>query len=223
VPSPAETILTARLPEPAASWVRQALHKIRVRGEATDAFLILWSGAGRRLGQERIEAPTVDEQAGPFFPDGWGADEYGRGLLLQAALEARPPEAHLPLVNELFTTGDLRERQAVLRMLPHLPAPERFVAIGIEAVRNNATTVIEAIACENPYPTAHFPPEALNQMVLKCLFCGLSLRRVQALAGRVTPELRRMVSDYAKERRSAGRVVPEDVAVVLEGDGNAPV
>jgi hypothetical protein len=223
VPLPAETILTARLPETAASWLREALHKVRVRGEATDAFLILWSGSGRRLGQARIGTPTPEESAQSFFPDGWGADEYGRGLLLLAALDARPPEAHVALVNELFTTGDLRERQAVLRMLPHLLAPERFVAIGIDAVRNNATSVIEAIACENPYPAAHFPEDAFNQMVLKCLFCGVSLRRVQDLARRVTPELKRMVNAYAKERRAAGRLIPEDVALVLEGDGHAPV
>jgi hypothetical protein len=210
-----ETVLTSRLPEDAASWFRQALHKVRAKGEATDAFLIMWSGAGRRLGPTPLEAPTDDEKNLPFFPTGWGADEFGRLLLLQGALAARLPEAHAALVNELFVTGDLRERQAVMRALSHLPAPERFVVVGVEAVRNNAVSVIEAIACENPYPARHFPAEAFNQMVLKCLFCEVSLRRVQDLARRVTPELRRMVEAYASERRAAGRTVPEDVALIL--------
>jgi hypothetical protein len=178
----------------------------------------MWSGAGRRLGPARIEAPTPDEAAEktlPFFPAGWGVDELGRTLLLQAALEARLPEAHAALVNELFVTGDLRERQAVLRALPHLPAPERFINVGIEAVRNNAISVIEAIACENPYPARHFPEEAFNQLVLKCFFCEISLARLQGLAGRVTPELRRMVEAYASERRAAGRPVPPDTALIL--------
>jgi hypothetical protein len=213
-----ETILTTRLPEDAASWFRQALHKVRAKGEATDAFLIMWSGAGRRLGQTRIESPSPDEAAEqklPFFPGGWGTDELGRMLLLQAALAARLPEAHASLVNELFVTGDLRERQAVLRALPHLPAPERFVAVGVEAVRNNAVAVIEAVACDNAFPARHFPAEAFNQMVLKCLFCELPLARVQGLAKRVTPELRRMVEAYASERRAAGRPVPADTALVL--------
>jgi hypothetical protein len=210
-----ETILTSRLPEDAASWFRQALHKVRAKGEATDAFLIMWSGAARRLGQTRLEAATDDEKKLPFFPLGWGADELGRMLLLQAALAARLPEAHAALVNELFVTGDLRERQAVLRALSHLPAPERFITVGVEAVRNNAVTVIEAIACENPFPARHFSEEAFNQMVLKCLFCEVSLRRVQDLARRVTPELRRMVEGYASERRAAGRPVPEDTALIL--------
>jgi hypothetical protein len=213
-----ETILTTRLPEEAASWFRQALHKVRAKGEATDAFLIMWSGAGRRLGQTLIEAPTKEEaedQKLRFFPRGWGTDELGRTLLLQAALAGRLPEAHASLVNELFVTGDLRERQAVLRALPHLPAPERFIAVGVEAVRNNAVSVIEAIACDNPFPGRHFPEEAFNQMVLKCLFVELPLSRVHGLAKRVTPELRRMVDAYASERRAAGRPVPADTALVL--------
>jgi hypothetical protein len=210
-----ETVLTKRLPEGAASWFREALHKVSARGEATDAFLILWSGAGRRLGPSRLETPTAEEERLPFFPAGWGADEYGRTLLLQAAFAARPPESHTALVNELYETGDLRERQAVMRALPHLPAPERFVAVAVEAVRNNATSVIEAIACENPFPARHFPEDAFNQLVLKCLFCEISLRRVRDLARRVTPELRRMVEAYASERRAAGRTVPEDAALIL--------
>jgi hypothetical protein len=210
-----ETVLTSRLPEEPASWFRQALHKVRAKGEATDAFLIMWSGAGRRLGQAKIGAPSEDEQRLAFFPEGWGADELGRVLLLQAALGARLPEAHAALVNELYATGDLRERQAVLRALPHLPAPERFVAVGVEAVRNHAIPVVEAIACENTFPARHFSDEEFNQLVLKCLFSDVSLRRVRGLARRVTPELRRMVEAYANERRAAGRPVPQDAALVL--------
>jgi hypothetical protein len=210
-----DAILTARVPEAAASWFRQALHKVRARSEATDAFLIMWSGAGRRLGQAPIAAPTDDERALPFFPAGWGTDEYGRALLLLAVLDARLPEVHASLVHELFVTGDLRERQAVLRALPHLPEPERFVVTAVDAVRNNAVSVIEAIACENPYPARYFAGEAFNQMVLKCLFNDVRLGRIEDLARRVTPELGRMATAYASERRAAGRSVPEDVALVV--------
>jgi hypothetical protein len=213
-----ETVLTSRLPEEAASWFQQALRKVSSQGEATDAFLIMWSGAGRRLGNIYIGTPTPDEAADqslPFFPAGWGADELGRTLLLLAALDARPPEAHTALVNELYETGDLRERQAVLRALPHLPGPERFVAIGVEAVRNHAIPVVEAIACENHFPERYFSEDEFNQMILKCLFVEVSLARVEGLAARVTPELRRMVEGYASERRAAGRAVPADTALVL--------
>ena len=89
------------------------------------------------------------------------------------------------------------------------------MAVGVEAVRNHATPVVEAIACENTFPARHFSEEAFNQLVLKCLFSDLSLRRVHGLARRVTPELRRMVEAYANERRAAGRPVPEDAALIL--------
>jgi hypothetical protein len=219
MPSTPESILTTRLPEAAAGWFEQALHEVRARGEATDAFLILWSSAGRRLGQATLDDPTEEEQELAFFPAGWPADEYGRVLLLQAVLDARLPEVHAALVHELFVTGDLRERHAVLRALPFLPEPERFVATGVEAVRNNALTVLEAIACENPYPARHFSEEAFNQMILKCLFNEISLARVEGLEARVTPELRRMVAGTVSERRAAGRSVPADAALVI-GEGS---
>jgi hypothetical protein len=114
-------------------------------------------------------------------------------------------------------TGDLRERHAVLRALPFLAEPERFLTTGVEAVRNNAVSVIEAIACENPYPARFFSEEAFNQMILKCLFCEISLPRVEGLAARVTPGLRRMVAGYASERRAAGRPVPADTALIMGG------
>jgi hypothetical protein len=82
-------------------------------------------------------------------------------------------------------------------------------------VRNNAISVIEAIACENPFPARHVPEEAFNQLVLKCLVCDVSPARVQGLVRRVTPELRRMVESYANERRAAGRPVPTDSVLVL--------
>jgi hypothetical protein len=89
------------------------------------------------------------------------------------------------------------------------------VAVGVEAVRNHATPVLEAIACDNPYPARYFSDEAFNQLVLKCLFSDVSLRRLQGLGRRVTPELRRMVEAYVNERRAAGRSVPDDTALVL--------
>jgi hypothetical protein len=153
----------------------------------------------------------------PFVPEGWGADECGRALLLLARLGAGPTSGHEALVEDLYRTGETRERQALLRVLAHLPEPERFVGLAVEAVRANVLPELEAIACENPFPARHFPEAAFNQLVLKSLFNGISLRRIEGLAGRRSLELVRMVSGYASERRAAGRTVPEDVAFVLDG------
>jgi hypothetical protein len=219
----AEAFLCSRLTEAESAWLRSALDKIRATSVAANSLLPLWSAAGRRLGQVGIELSVAEAARLPFSPRGWSTDEYGRALLLTAAVEIEPLEHHVTVVGDLFRTGELREQRALLRALPYLPTPGRFSATAIEAVRSNATSVVEAIACDNPYPALHFRDEAFNQMVLKCLFNGLPLERVRGLGRRVTPELRRMVAAYASERRAAGRAVPKDAALVTEGNMDAPI
>lgn len=193
---------TPWLASPDASWLREALDTIRSTGVTSAGFYPFWSAAGRRLGR-------------------WGADEYGRALMLVTAFEVEPHNRHVALVEELFRTGELREQRALLRVVSHLPSPERFVPIAVEAVRSNATAVIEAIACDNSYPKDHFEEDAFNQMVLKCLFVGLSLQRVRGLESRRTSELVRMITAYASERRAAGRAIPDDALLLMEGTSDA--
>jgi hypothetical protein len=119
------------------------------------------------------------------------------------------------LVEECYGRGDNRERQAVLKALPFLPHSERLVTLGIEACRTSIQPLFEAIACENPYPAARFPDLGFNQMVLKALFVGVAVDRIIGLDGRFTPELARMATDYASERRAAGRSVPGDIARII--------
>jgi len=186
------------------------------------ALLEGFTAATRRLGRARL-APTEEEiarlaAAGVTWSIGtWGADELGRIALLVTAA-AHWPEADLPaLVEECYRQGDGAERQAVLRALPFLPGPERFLEIAVDACRSHIQPLFEAIACENPYPARHFPELNFNQMVLKALFTGVELARILAFEGRVTPELSRMAGDYASERRAAGRSVPPDLGK-LTGD-----
>jgi hypothetical protein len=195
---------------------------------SSSELAVRWSGCGRRLGRSPIEldlSTTVALRASgaPFQPQGWGRDELGRVLLLLAAA-AGTPTAELPAaVEQLFRTGEMREQQAVLRALSYLPEPARLAPIAAEAVRSNVLSVLEALACDNPFPAAHMPEPAFNQMVMKAIFNGLPLRRVIGLSARLGAELRRMVSAYASERRAAGRTVPADVDFVLGGAEHAPV
>lgn len=193
-------------------------------GAAPDrgALLEAFTAATRRLGRARL-APTEEEiarlaGAGVSWPIGtWGADELGRVALLVAAA-ARWPEAELEaLVEECYRQGDGAERQAVLRALPLLPGPERFLEIAVDACRSHIQPLFEAIACENPFPARHFPELNFNQMILKALFTGVALARVIGCDGRVTPELSRMAADYASERRAAGRSVPPDIGKLTGG------
>ncbi len=156
------------------------------------ALLETFTAATRRLGRSRL-APTEEEIA----------------RLAEAGVS-------WPI------SGDGAERQAVLRALPLLPVPERFLEIAVDACRSHIQPLFEAVACENPYPAFYFPELNFNQMVLKALFTGVALARILGLEGRITPELGRMAADYASERRAAGRSVPPDIGQLTGERGGRP-
>jgi hypothetical protein len=120
------------------------------------------------------------------------------------------------LLNELFYRGDNLEKQAVLRALILLPEPARFLQLGVDACRAHVQTVFEAVACDNPYPAAHFSDMQFNQMVLKALFTGAAIERIANWKLRNNPELVRMAGDFADERRAARRLVPPDIQKIID-------
>ena len=81
-----------------------------------------------------------------------------------------------------------------MRALPLLPDAGRFLAIALDACRTSTQPIFEAVACENPYPGAHFPADAFNQMVLKAVFTEVALVRILGLERRITPDLVRMAA-----------------------------
>ena len=173
----------------------------------------------RMLGSDRLEFTPQEidsENAARFLAfQGRPLHEFGRAALLLFTLERLPVEEQVEFIDELFMCGDSREQEALLRTLSLLPDAGRFLATAVEACRANVQTVFEAIACENPYPSCYFPESNFNQLVLKAIFTGVSLRRIVGLSDRVTQALKSMVSDYVKERTAAGRAVHEDVALIM--------
>ena len=170
-----------------------------------------FAAAGRTLGKAPVDVTAI-RAAGLVVPDDLARDEAGRMALVLVQVE-RVPDA-IAFVRDLWRRGEVRERQAVLRVLAALPAPERFVEIGIDACRTNVLDVFCAIACDNAFPARHFPDAAFNQMALKALFIAAPVGRIHGLAGRKTAELTRMAEAYASERRAAGRPVPEDAKLL---------
>jgi hypothetical protein len=140
-----------------------------------------------------------------------------RALLVGRALlgitEPEQPDALL----RLFEGGEIGEQESLLRTLPLLKGPARYVQTGLLGCRTNARRVFEAIACENPFPASHFPDTGFNQMVMKAIFIEVPVARIERLEERRGSELVRMLRDYASERRAAHRPVPDDVTVLLGG------
>jgi hypothetical protein len=217
-------LLTAR--EGPAAWLDGAMTEAGLRAPPFDAarFFSAFASAARRLGKGPVALTGEERRAlprdGVDWPlDGWGVDELGRAALLLEAFRALAPEAAAPLLGDCYGRGDNRERQAVLRVLPLLPDARRFVALAVEACRSSVQTVFEAIACENPFPARELADGSFHQMVLKSMFNGIALRRIVGLERRRGPELARMATDYAAERRAAGRSIPADIDLVLSGRG----
>jgi hypothetical protein len=145
----------------------------------------------------------------------WTQDDAARALLLIARRTHGEAGPFVDAAVACFEQGDAREQQSWLRALPLWPEAAPFLPHAIEACRTNIVPVFEALACENPYPAAHFPERNFNQVVLKALFNTIALSRITGLASRLNTELSRMARDYAAERTAAGRTVPPDIGLAI--------
>lgn len=149
--------------------------------------------------------------------DRWTRDDAARALLLIAHRHrGSTGAAFVNAALECFEQGDAREQQSWLRAIALWPEAAAFLPQAIDACRTNIVPVFEALACENPYPAAHFPDRSFNQLVLKALFNNIALSRIVSLHSRLNAELTRMALDYAAERTAAGRSVPADTHLATD-------
>jgi len=195
----ADTLRRIRAADPAgAQWLAEASAKLDPDGDrlaAERALRVLFARISRNL------RASEQEDLARFFVLRWVAERYDRA-------------AARGWVEALYRGGALHEQGSILRALGHLPTPGDFVDLATEACRTNAEPVFTALAHDNPFPARFMPPSAFAQMVLKAIFMGVGVRAIVGLQERVTPELLRMIEDYASERRAAGRDVPSDIAYI---------
>lgn len=145
----------------------------------------------------------------------WSRCDAARALLLFDWLRRAPGRDVVSGLASCYEQGDAAEQTSWLRVLPLLPEPQRWLPWAVDACRTNIQPLFQAIACENPYPAAHFPERNFNQMILKALFNNVALARIVGLPARRNADLARMAADYAAERRAAGRSVPDDIGLAL--------
>jgi hypothetical protein len=178
---------------------------------------VVFAAMGRRLANMALPDAQREQLARTTLQDAaaWDLTTLARVALLIQALDHAPAASHPALIRALYVRGDSTEQSAVLRALPLLPQPQRFVALGVEACRTNVADVFAAFACRNPFAARYLPDANFNQMVLKSIFIGLDTQCIDGLSSRVTEELKRMLADYADERSAAHRSVPADVARIL--------
>ncbi len=178
-----ESWLVTRVPDPARTWLREAVARLRAGATERDLYLLV-SQVARRVGKaplaladNELRAATASRPG--WDPRDWTADNAARVLLLLASTQDGAEISHR--LDRLCAAADIDELVAFYRGLPLYPDPPRHALRAAEGVRSNMRVVFEAVAHRNPYPAEHFDEQAWNQMVLKALFVGSTLDPVAGL------------------------------------------
>lgn len=153
-------------------------------------------------------------------PERWTALDLLRvGLVLarQDLEEDSGPRAILSAIR----CADVGELCALYRSMAFVPRPEDYLWQAGEGCRSNMNDVFEAMACDHPFPAAHFDEVAWRALVIKAVFIGAPLWRVHGLDARLSEELALVALDLADERRSAGRDVAPELWMCLGAHGGA--
>ena len=211
-----QSALQVRTSGEAARWLLDARKEAETGSR--ERLLAIYTEASMRLGRLPLAAPVGESStAAPegLALDRWTLEDAARAVFLLARVDHATFEGFEADARACYEMGDAREQQSWLRAVALLPAPDRFLALVIDACRTNILPVFEAVACENPYPSRFFPERNFNQLVMKALFNGVRLDRIVGLAARANIELARMATDFAAERRAAGRPVPADIGLAL--------
>jgi hypothetical protein len=207
-----EQRLRARMDRTQSDWWTEALERA-AQGTTSD-LLRVYTGASRVLGGVPLGTDNALLDDNPVAH--WTLEDIGRLLLLLGRHDRLKGDASFESdAITCYEQGDTREQQSWMRTVAWLPECERYLAVVIDTCRTNIQPLFQAVACENPYPARYFPERNFNQMVLKALFNNVALARIRGLDQRRNSELARMASDYAAERRAAGRSVPTDIGLAI--------
>ena len=156
----------------------------------------VFPAVARKVGREPLRA-------------GWTTDQAVRALLLVGV----PADEVL----KVYRYGDAGEKQAVLQALSldeiSANLGDQALTIVEDAIRTNDQRLLAAAL--GPYATTWLPQASFRQAVLKCVFAGVPLEKVDGLPARADDELIRMMTDFAAERAAAGRKIPQDLEPYL--------
>ncbi len=204
--------LTAALPKD--TWLTKAESRIR---EKPSVIGSLFPAVGREVGRAALQ-PETDPQG---LVHGT-VDDAARSRLIGVLARQLPPADLAVELGELYRYGDDAERRGVLRGLNKLAQEgaldEKVSGAGqllvADALRANDIRLVAAAM--GAFAARHLEPHTWRHGVLKCVFVGVPLAAVAELETRADDELRRMLADFADERRAAGRDVPADALSLLK-------
>jgi hypothetical protein len=191
----------------ARDWLAEAVPQATRGGEAALGSLL--AQAPRRIGRAPLGGGRRCFGDVELDLDAWRACDAAADLLLRGA------RAKDDAIAGLFAHGDPEERTMLLRhVAARAPSPLVATLIG-EAQRTNVTAVFAAAVCDSNVvararAAGALAQEDVHRVVLKLAFNDLPAARCLGLEAWVTPELTRMLQDFATEREAAGRAVWAD-------------
>lgn len=171
------------------------------------AFVSMPRKTGRAIIHFTKEQAGSLSLARPHFTiDNWTTDRLCRVWLLLHINSAKKAD-YFSAVENLFLAAEMNELVALYSSLPVLQYPELWRGRSSEGIRSNIGIVLEAIICNNPYPSEQLSEAAWNQLVMKAFFTDKPIQQIIGLDQRINKELTNMLSDYANERWAASRTV----------------
>lgn len=214
--------LSERVDERALGWYGEACAE--VAGGCDDLrFAGLISIASRHARRRAALLGPAELERAAELVEGWNPERWSLLDLLRVGLVLSRPdleqESAPRAICGAIQFGDVGELCALYRAFAFLPRPADYVWQAGEGCRSNMNDVFEAIACDNPFPAAHFDEVAWRALVVKAIFIGAPLWRVHGLDGRLSEELALVALDLADERRSAGRPVQPELWACLGTHG----
>jgi len=214
--------LAERLEPGGRAWLADASEEVRAGcGDARFAALI--SMASRHARRRPSQLSPVELEQAASLVEGWNPERWSLLDLVRARLVLSRPDLEQESAPQAICAAlkfaDVGELCALYRSFAFLPRPADYAWQAGEGCRSNMNEVFEAIACDNPFPAAHFDEVAWRALAVKAIFIGAPLWRVWGLDGRLGEELAHVALDLADERRSAGRDVQPELWACLGAFG----
>jgi hypothetical protein len=197
-----DLMLAARLTPTARAWLATAAARAAERVPLALAL----AESGRACGREPLAPTAAETAAADRVRPGWTLATWTVADAARTRLLLASGDAATALLPQLIACASADEAVSFYRALPALTLTRsdaaRLVALG---ARSNQRDVYEAAALDSPLPATALDDGAWNQLVLKCFFISADCDRIQRLRARLNPDLRQMLSGYARERRAAHR------------------
>ena len=205
--------IVSRVNSVALGWIDERTKAVK-SGDKKSLY-IAFGLVPRKVGKADLALTESEREAAEAIRPGWNPGSWSLDQLVRIYFvlnfPAQDADAFVKTLDLMFSTGEVGELVALYQGLPLLPNPSSHVLRAAEGVRTNIKAVFCAVAQNNPFPAEQFNDDQWNQLILKCLFIGVSLRPVIGVDERANANLMSMLVDFAHERRAAHRPIPAEL------------